>query len=88
MSTADEWVYCGDEGHLVRPVPGRLYVRLTGGPLDGQLLDVTNLPDQERVDGVLLATDRGLFGPGGRALYSPAEPADREGPFLWDGDTP
>ncbi|MET9700911.1 hypothetical protein ABZY31_28905 [Streptomyces sp. NPDC006529] len=83
----DERVYCGDEGHRVRPTPGRLYVRLVGGPLDGQLLDVTNLPAQERVDGVLLATDRGLFGPGGCALYSPSE-TDAEGSFVWDGDTP
>ncbi|OKK16332.1 hypothetical protein AMK16_25540 [Streptomyces sp. CB00455] len=84
----DERVYCGDEGYWVRPAPGRAYVRLVGGPLDGQLLDVTNLPEQERVEGVLLVTDRGLFGPGGRALYSPAAADDREGPFLWDGDTP
>ncbi|WP_349372277.1 hypothetical protein [Streptomyces sp. G-G2] len=48
---------------------------------------MTNLPDQERVEGVLLITDRGMFGPGGRALYSPSE-ADPEGTFLWDGDTP
>ncbi|MDJ0386172.1 hypothetical protein QMF80_36265 [Streptomyces sp. G-G2] len=87
MSVVDGQVYCGDEGYWVRPAPGRLYVRLTGGPLDGQLLDVTNLPDQERVEGVLLITDRGMFGPGGRALYSPSE-ADPEGTFLWDGDTP
>ncbi|GAA3063605.1 hypothetical protein OHU17_37110 (plasmid) [Streptomyces goshikiensis] len=87
MSTMDERVYCGDEGHLVRPTPGRVYVRLAGGPLDGQLLDITNLPDQERTDGVLLATDRGLFGVGGRALYSPSG-TDPDHTFDWDGDTP
>lgn len=87
MGTADDRVYCGDEGHQVRPTPGRVYVRLAGGPLDGQLLDVTNLPDQERAEGVLLATDRGIFGPGGRALYSPC-PTEPDERFVWDGDTP
>lgn len=87
MSSAEARVYCGDEGHVVRPDPGRLYATLLGGPLDGQLLDVTNLPAQERAEGVLLITDRGLFGPGGRALYSPCDP-DPASPFIWDGDTP
>ncbi|GLW03414.1 hypothetical protein ACIP46_27195 [Streptomyces lavendulae] len=87
MSTTDDRVYCGDEGHVVRPAPGRVYVRLAGGPLDGQLLDVTSLSLREWAEGVLLITDRGLYGPGGRALYSPSE-ADPGGPFRWEGDTP
>ncbi|MEU3063742.1 hypothetical protein [Streptomyces subrutilus] len=87
MSATDARVYCGDEGHLVRPAPGRAYVMLTGGPLDGQLLDVTSLSAEERAEGVLLITDRGLYGPGGRALYSPCE-TDPDALFRWDGDTP
>ncbi|MFI5980112.1 hypothetical protein ACIBEA_04445 [Streptomyces sp. NPDC051555] len=88
MSASDDGrVYCGDEGHVVRPTPGRVYVRLAGGPLDGQLLDVSGLSLREWAEGVLLITDRGLYGPGGRTLYSPSE-ADPGGPFRWEGDTP
>ncbi|MFJ7207012.1 hypothetical protein ACIQWR_26205 [Streptomyces sp. NPDC098789] len=88
MSTSDDGrVYCADEGHVVRRTPGRVYVGLAGGPLDGQLLDVSSLSLREWAEGVLLITDRGLYGPGGRTLYSPSE-ADPGGPFRWEGDTP
>lgn len=80
-------VYCGDDGHWSGPVPGRAYVDLVGGPLDGQLLDVTGWSEAERADGALLSAGGGLFGPGGRVFYGPAE-ADSEGPFIWDGETP
>jgi hypothetical protein len=33
---------------------GHDYVELVGGPLDGQLLDVTGLTDEECADGALL----------------------------------
>ncbi|MFD3546559.1 hypothetical protein ACFWUW_13295 [Streptomyces sp. NPDC058655] len=83
----DARVYCGDDSHWAGPVSGHEYVGLLGGPLDGQLFDVTGWTEQDRAVGALLITDRGLFGPGGRALYSPSE-ADPRGPFRWDGDTP
>ncbi|MFD3327949.1 hypothetical protein [Streptomyces sp. NPDC058701] len=87
MSTLDARVYCGDDGHWAGPLPGRAYVPLLGGPLDGQLFDITGWSRDERAVGALLITDRGLFGPGGRALYKPSE-ADPDGPFHWDSDTP
>ncbi|MFD3781745.1 hypothetical protein [Streptomyces sp. NPDC058612] len=80
-------MYGRDVDGRCEPVPGREYVDLVGGPLDGELLDVTGWSVQARTEGVLLVTDGGLFGPGGRALYSPREAAPA-GPFLWDGDTP
>ncbi|MFD3681812.1 hypothetical protein [Streptomyces sp. NPDC058613] len=64
-------VYGRDDDGLCELVPGHEYVDLVGGPLDGELLDVTGWTGQEWVEGVLLVTDRGLFGPGGRALYGP-----------------
>ncbi|MFF3013873.1 hypothetical protein [Streptomyces sp. NPDC057939] len=87
MTTTDGRVYCGDDGHWAGPSPGCVYVALLGGPLDGQLFDVSGWSRQQRVVGALLITDRGFFGPGGRALYKPST-ADPEGPFLWDSDTP
>ncbi|MCY0945485.1 MULTISPECIES: hypothetical protein [unclassified Streptomyces] len=83
----DTRVYGGDDGHWAGPSPGRVYVSLMGGPLDGQLYDVTGWSGQEREVGALLITDRGLFGPGGRAFYRPSA-TDPGGPFLWDSDTP
>ncbi|MFD3762145.1 hypothetical protein [Streptomyces sp. NPDC058622] len=80
-------VYGTDDDGPCEPVPGHEYVDLVGGPLGGELLDVTGWSVHERTEGVLLVTDRGLFGPGGRALYSPSE-ADPAGPLLWDADTP
>ncbi|MFD0354334.1 hypothetical protein ACFVHW_11430 [Streptomyces sp. NPDC127110] len=78
------------------PQPGRDYVELVGGPLDGRLLDVTGWDPQEIVDGALLMSDQGQFGPGGRSDYQPASEGDRGGRgrrggvgrFLWRGDVP
>ncbi|MGW6691887.1 hypothetical protein [Streptomyces sp. NPDC054961] len=80
-------VYDGRDGELCEPVPGRTLVGLVGGPLDGRLLDVSDWRDEDRAEGCLLVTDRGLYGPGGRAFYAPDE-ADLQGPFRWRGDTP
>ncbi|MFD3808524.1 hypothetical protein ACFWSF_38400 [Streptomyces sp. NPDC058611] len=80
MYNCDDVEQCG-------PAPGRTYVDLVGGPLDGQLPDVTGWSSEQLAEGALLITDRGLYGAGGRALYSPIE-ADPNGPFLWLGDTP
>ncbi|MFI9064473.1 hypothetical protein ACIGQE_21820 [Streptomyces sp. NPDC053429] len=71
------------------PEPGHDYVELVGGPLDGQLLDVTGWSPLEVADGVLLMSERGEFGPGGRCAYEPDE-ADGVYPtrFGWRGDVP
>ncbi|MFJ6140508.1 hypothetical protein [Kitasatospora sp. NPDC092286] len=67
------------------PEPGHEYRELVGGPLDGQLLDVTGWDAEQLADGAALITETGLYGPGGRAHYEP-RPAD---PLRWDwtGDT-
>lgn len=68
------------------PQPGRTYVELVGGPLDGLLLDITGWRPGEINTGASLQTELGRFGSGGRALYDP-RPGD---PAHWDwsGDTP
>ena len=68
------------------PRPGRTYVELVGGPLDGLLLDVTDQTDQDRRDGVALPTEIGRHGAGGRALYTPRASDPRR--FDWHGDLP
>ncbi|RAS23982.1 hypothetical protein BCL80_11580 [Streptomyces avidinii] len=67
--------------------PGHEYVQLDGGPLDGQLLDVTGLTADQRTAGAYLITPHSTYGPGGRASYGPtfSRPA---GPWVWEGDTP
>ncbi|WP_221361051.1 hypothetical protein [Streptomyces beigongshangae] len=82
------WVY-GQEhsaGSARGPRPGRSYVELTGGPLDGLLLDVTGWTREEIDTGVCLQTERGQFGPGGRAMYDPRP--GHLGHYDWSGDTP
>ncbi|MDT0432908.1 hypothetical protein [Streptomyces salyersiae] len=66
--------------------PGRDYVALAGGPLDGLLLDVTGQSIEGRAGGAYLITDHGSYGPGGRADYEPRP----ENPDVWDwrGDVP
>ncbi|MFJ4767572.1 hypothetical protein ACIP88_00440 [Streptomyces uncialis] len=68
------------------PQPGRTYIELTGGPLDGLFLDVTGWTRDEIAAGAVLATELGRFGPGGRALYDP-RPGDA-GRFDWTADSP
>ncbi|MFB6809498.1 hypothetical protein [Streptomyces sp. NPDC056387] len=51
---------------------------LLGGPLGGLVLDVTGWTIEERAEGALLVTGRGLYGLGGRAP---------RGAFLWIGET-
>ncbi|MFE6590919.1 hypothetical protein [Streptomyces sp. BB1-1-1] len=68
------------------PRAGRVYAQLVGGPLDGLLLDVTDLTERERGRGVSLATEIGRYGPGGRSAYSP-RPGDSHR-FDWRGDVP
>ncbi|MFB7214766.1 hypothetical protein [Streptomyces sp. NPDC056255] len=66
--------------------PGREYVELVGGALDGQLVDVTHWTPEERATGAMLITDDGAYGAGGRAEYEvrPCEP----GRWDWVGDVP
>ncbi|MFG2228363.1 hypothetical protein [Streptomyces sp. NPDC048644] len=66
--------------------PGQTYVELTGGPLDGLLLDITGWTQDEIDTGAALMTELGQFGAGGRALYDPY-PGD-PGRFDWSGGTP
>ncbi|MEU3060706.1 hypothetical protein AB0P12_27190 [Streptomyces subrutilus] len=80
-------VYGGRDDVLDEQVPGHAYVDLVDGPLDGRLLDVTDWRDEDRAEGSLLVTDRGLYGVGGRAYYAPDDTHVR-GPFRWRGDTP
>ncbi|MFC8957830.1 hypothetical protein ACFT8P_35210 [Streptomyces sp. NPDC057101] len=77
-------VYGTDPGEDDQPQPGRTYAELTGGPLDGQLLDLTGWGEDS--DGAALLTATGHYGPGGRSLYSP-DP-DSPGRWVWEGDTP
>ncbi|MEU5716173.1 hypothetical protein AB0G71_10355 [Streptomyces sp. NPDC020403] len=68
------------------PRPGRSYVELVGGPLDGLLLDVTGRTAEQLRQGVSLPTELGRYGAGGRALYEPR--VDDPRLFDWDGDSP
>ncbi|MFD5935516.1 hypothetical protein [Streptomyces sp. NPDC060333] len=69
------------------PRPGRIYRELLGGPLDGQVLDVTGWTAEEVASGALLITPLGVYGPGGRAAYVPVGQAPA-GPWVWAGDAP
>ncbi len=81
------WVYGQDPSSgAPGPRPGRSYVELAGGLLDGLLLDVTGWPRQEIGAGTCLRTERGQFGAGGRPLYHP-RPGD-PGRFDWSCDSP
>ncbi|WP_042170142.1 hypothetical protein [Streptomyces sp. NBRC 110035] len=67
------------------PQDGREYVELLGGPLDGQLYDVTGMSPAEQQEGALLITEQGAYGPGGRADYTLGDTA---GQWEWRGDVP
>lgn len=68
------------------PRPGRDYVELVGGPLDGLLLDVTGRTPRELADGAALTTEIGGFGPGGRTVYEPRAGDTRR--WDWTADIP
>lgn len=87
MSDAIRRVY-GTDHDDPHPGPqvGHRYVELVGGPLDGELLDVTTWTALEREGGAYLITEAGKYGPGGRASYAP-RPSDPEC-WDWDGDVP
>ncbi|MFD8690719.1 hypothetical protein [Streptomyces sp. NPDC059651] len=68
-------------------LPDHEYVELDGGPLDGQLLDVTGLTADERTAGAYLITTHSAYGPSGRASYGPTF-SRPTGPWVWEGDVP
>jgi hypothetical protein len=68
------------------PRQGHEYVELVGGPLDGLLLDVTQVPRTERPEGVIRLTGIGDPAAGAGARYA-CRP-DRPGVWLWQRDTP
>ena len=87
MSDATRRVYGTDhDDPHPGPQDGHDYVELVGGPLDGELLDVTGWSAQERETGAYLITERGQHGPGGRASYAPRPDGARW--WEWEGDTP
>ncbi|HWU05106.1 MAG TPA: hypothetical protein VN520_01635 [Streptomyces sp.] len=75
----------GPDAYTTRP--GHQYVELAGGPLDGQLLDVTGLTADQRTTGAYLITEHSAYGPGGRASYAPTFNRP-DGPWVWEGDVP
>ncbi|GLW58130.1 hypothetical protein [Kitasatospora phosalacinea] len=78
-------VYGAEPGEDPGPEPGHEYRELVGGPLDGQLVDVTGWDADMLECGAALIAPLGHYGAGGRAHYEP-RPDD---PHLWDweGDT-
>lgn len=64
----------GTEHHLLAagPQPGRSCRELTGGPLDGQLIDVTGWTDEEITTGGYLITLHSAYGPGGPRTRQPS----------------
>ncbi|MFD3780756.1 hypothetical protein [Streptomyces sp. NPDC058612] len=75
-------MYGSDDNEPYALTDGHAYAALRGESLDGLVLDVTGWSAGELAEGALLITDRGMYGPGGRAFYAPAE-GDAAGPFLW-----
>ncbi|WP_326701897.1 hypothetical protein OG909_32865 (plasmid) [Streptomyces sp. NBC_01754] len=83
----DERVAVEDDPDPYTTTPGHTYAELIGGPLNGQLLDVTSYTPAERsAGGALLMTNHGTYGPGGRADYVP-RPADPDR-WDWNSDVP
>ncbi|MCX4417630.1 hypothetical protein AB0K64_14580 [Streptomyces sp. NPDC053741] len=68
------------------PRPGRVYVELVAGPLDGLLLDVTGWPGERLASGAALGTELGKFGAGGSAVYGPVEGDPKR--WAWEADSP
>ena len=69
------------------PEPGRDYRELVGGPLDGQIVDVTDWTPTQAGQGAYLICEVGAYGAGGRAAYGPPD-GDPTAPWEWEGDVP
>ncbi|MFE9912502.1 hypothetical protein [Streptomyces clavifer] len=67
-------IYGSEPGESDIEVPGHRHAALIGGPLDGQLIDVTKWSRQQLVDVAALITEHGRFGPGG--------PCMKDGPVI------
>ncbi|MFE7503682.1 hypothetical protein ACFU5Z_31115 [Streptomyces sp. NPDC057521] len=80
-------VYGSDGEAGSEPEPGHDYRELVGGPLDGQLLDVTGWSENMLTTGAYLITPLSPYGPGGRADYAPA-PGAPEGPSSGNSTSP
>ncbi|MFD5787088.1 hypothetical protein ACFWH1_10795 [Streptomyces sp. NPDC127037] len=80
-------VYGSDGEADSGPEPGHVYRELVGGPLDGQLLDVTGWSEDMLTTGAYLIAPLSAYGAGGRASYEPA-PGAPDGSFFWEGDAP
>ncbi|MDX2748355.1 hypothetical protein [Streptomyces sp. NRRL_B-2557] len=78
-------IYGSEPGEADVEAPGHRYAALTGGPLDGQRLDVTGWSAQQLLDGAALITELGAYGPGGRAHYE-GQPGDPNR-LHWTGDS-
>lgn len=80
-------IYGADhDGSVVHAThPDHEYVQLTGGPLDGQLLDVTGITADDRTAGAYLIIPHSGYRPGGRASYGPTF-SRPDGPWVWEGD--
>ncbi|MFJ8848422.1 hypothetical protein ACIRFF_36675 [Streptomyces cyaneofuscatus] len=86
MNDPHPWIYGTDHDdpapHAL--TPGHIYVELVGGPLDGQLLDVTGYTPEDRTGGALLISPHSAYGTGGRSDYEP-RPGDPDR-WDWQGD--
>lgn len=75
----------GTDAHII--LADHEYVELDGGPLDGQLLDVTGLTADERAAGAYLITPHSAYGSGGCASYGPTF-SRPHGPWVWECGVP
>jgi hypothetical protein len=80
-----------DQEHHVpdtTPASGHEYVQLLGGPLDGQLVDVTGWTPEQRQTGVAMISPNSLYGDiGGRSWYGPDPDRPVPDRWVWEGDS-
>ncbi|MFJ1774964.1 hypothetical protein ACN6LF_004674 [[Kitasatospora] papulosa] len=69
------------------PQPGHTYRELVGGPLDGQLIEVTGWTDEEITTGAQLITPHSAYRAGGRASYGHTF-SRLDGPWAWERRCP
>ncbi|PVC80856.1 hypothetical protein DBP19_35040 [Streptomyces sp. CS090A] len=87
MTQAPRVYGTGHDSPATGPLPGHAYRELTGGPLDGQLIEVTGWTDEQITAGAYLITPHTAYGPGGRSSYAPTI-SRPDGPWVWEGDVP
>ncbi|WP_097968469.1 hypothetical protein OG333_37315 (plasmid) [Streptomyces anulatus] len=69
------------------PLPGHTYRELIGGPLDGQLIEITGWTGKQITTGAYMITPHSAYRPGGRASYAPTI-SHPDGPWVWEGNVP